>query len=321
MDNPSSNENQSPEIPFNPSRNFYIPTQIEDNNDNTINFNENNSINNSNNNDTLFKCEYCEKTYLSTTALRNHMFNKHNNILASKNIIKQKAGRPRLVADDDNSCYNYMRNKYAKFWAVLKRKKDSNAIINIDGVLNNVFNELYNKYGYLLKNGKNIKSWKEHPWLKLLINSNNCDINNLNIIVNDNNNNKNNFTCDSVLKNYVDYVKEKTNENYLVFIIKFLVLFRECFNNSNNLRITIPLSNNIERSTVISAEQIPEIANEFFTDYLPSKKFFENSLDLNALNEMTELVQHLCYFLHLKNYSTLRLVLISKDNTDIDSKK
>ena len=313
MDKSPIHESLFPKIP-NSNGNYIISTQI---NKNSANFLKNNNINNTNHHDILYKCDFCEKTYWSKTALRNHMFNKHNNMLASKNIIKQKAGRPRLNGNDDNSCYNYMRNKYAKFWAILRRKKDYNVNINMENVINIVFNDLYKKYGYLLNNGENIKSWKEHPWLKLLNISNNNYINNFNIIVN---NNKN-ISCDYVFKMYVDFVKEKTNAKYLVFILKFLVLFRECFNNSKNIRNTIIIKNNIERSTIISSEQIPEIANEFFTDYLPSKNFFENSLDLKSLNEMTDLVQHLCYFLHLKNFTSLRLVLINKNQKLIPKNK
>ena len=260
------------------------------------NFSSNFITNNSNNN--LFKCKFCTKTYLSNTALRNHMFNKH-----TLNIKKLKAGRPRQNVEDNYDIinYNYMRNKYAKFWFILKRKFSGN--INMENVLKTVFENLYIKYGYLLHNGNKIKTYHEHPWLKLLI------------LKNENNNNNNcKITCDIALKNYVFQVKEKTNENYLIFIVKFLVLLRECFNFSKNLIIKTPISSNVERSTIISAEQIPEISNEFFTDFLTKKNFFENSINLNELTEMAELVQHLCYFLHLKDYTSLRLVLINKVN-------
>lgn len=251
-------------------------------------------------NNEKFKCKYCPKVYLSNTALRNHMFNKHSSILDSDNIKRKKAGRPREnKIDYIYSDYNYMRNKYAKFWDMKKRKKKVDCkIINMENVLNKVFNDLYVNYWKLLNNGNKLKSWKEHPWLKLLILPSN--------------NNINNITCDSALKLYVDSIIDKANENYLIFIIKFLVLYRECFNFSKNVRITVPLDKNSERSTVVSPEQIPRLANEFFTDYLKSKNFFENSLDVNALSEMVEVVQNLCYFLQVKNLTSFRLILINK---------
>ena len=279
---------------FQPSYSFQnIPAQTN------INVNiVNNNTNNTNNNNNLFKCKYCTKTYLSNTALRNHMFHKHK-----PNIKKMKAGRPRLYVDDNYDIvnYNYARNKYAKFWYMLKRK--FSGTINMEKVLKAVFDDLYVKYGNLLHNGNKIKTWREHPWLKILIS--NDDINN---------NDSYKISCDTALKNYVYSVKEKTNENYFTFIIKFLVLFRECFNSSKNLIIKTPIANNVERSTIISADQMPEISNEFFTDYLTKKNFFDYSITLNDLTEMTELIQHLCYFLHLKDYTSLRLVLINKDN-------
>ena len=275
--------------PLYTSQNYPIQTNLNVN----VNF-----INNDNNNtNNLFKCEFCTKSYLSNTALRNHMFNKH-----TPNIKKLKAGRPRQNVDEDNYDiinYNYMRNKYAKFWFVQKRK--FSGIINMEKVLNTVFENLYIKYGHLLYNGTKIKNWREHPWLKLLITSNDINID------------KYKISCDFALKDYVNQVKEKTNENYLIFIIKFLVLLRECFNFSKSLLIKKPIVNNVERSTIISADQIPEISNEFFTDFLTKKNFFENSIDLNELTEMTELIQHLCYFLHLKDYTSLKLVLIDKE--------
>ena len=42
-----------------------------------------------------FKCEYCEKSYLSQPALLNHMFNKHPEIIKENKINKRKRGRPK----------------------------------------------------------------------------------------------------------------------------------------------------------------------------------------------------------------------------------
>ena len=84
--------------------------------------------------------------------------------------------------------------------------------------------------------------------------------------------------------------------------------------------INVPLTKNIERSTIISSEQIPELANEFFTDYLKSKNFFENSLGIDDLIEMAEIIQNLCYFLQVKNLTSLRLILINKQMETISEK-
>ena len=288
-ENASKEKNKSQNKPIHP----FTVTQIPENS-NTIN-----------DNTEKFNCKFCSKIYLSNTALRNHMFNKHSSILDSKTIKRKKAGRPREnKMEHFNLDNNYMRNKYAKFWEMKKRKKNLYSVpINMENILNIVFSNLYINYWSLLNNGNKLNSWKEHPFLKLLINPSNNK--------NNDNNNKN-ITCDIALKLYIDSIKDKTNENYLIFIIKFLVLYRECFNFSKNLVINVPLEKNIERSTVISSDQLPKIANEFFTDYLKSKNFFEYSIDLDALIEMSEIVQNLCYFLQVKNLTSLRLILINK---------
>ncbi len=264
-----------------------------------------------NTNEPIFKCEFCTKTYLSKAALRNHMFIKHSDLVASKNIKKLKAGRPRQKSDD---AYSYMVNKYAKFWGIQKRKKDNNnSLINIEKIIKLVYDDLFIKYKLLLNFNDNIKTYKDHPLFKLFINNMNININN--------NVNNSYISYDLALKSYIDDIKEKTNEIYFIFIIKFLVLFRDCFNSSKNIRTIPNIKNGIERSTILSAEQVPELANEFFTDYLAKKNFFEYSLNLNDLTEMTELMQHLCYFLYIKNFTSLRLIFLNKNPKNFNAEK
>ena len=96
-------------------------------------------------------------------------------------------------------------------------------------------------------------------------------------------------------------VHSLTNENYFIFILKFILLFRE----SINLKMIKEKKYSIKEYTSSeSPKLIPDFCNNFFSNYLVENYFGFND---NDIEEFINLVQHFCRWLLKKNYTTLNL--------------
>jgi hypothetical protein len=112
----------------------------------------------------------------------------------------------------------------------------------------------------------------------------------------------------------------KTNKNYFIFSLSIILLLRECINKYKNIELVDKLEiigeqNNIKLpnfTEVSEGEQIPEICNEFLTEFLPSYKYF--GLDfLNNFSEVKNLVQHFCFWLYENNFTSSKLIVNNKN--------
>jgi hypothetical protein len=125
---------------------------------------------------------------------------------------------------------------------------------------------------------------------------------------------KNEKTCDEAFYQYINYVKNLTNKNYFVLVMKFVLLFRECLNISRNKELLNELENGInarrEYSALRNPETVPEICNEFVTDYLENNDYFGINSERDR-NEIIELIQHFCTWLYMNGYTMSRLSLVS----------
>ena len=60
-----------------------------------------------------------------------------------------------------------------------------------------------------------------------------------------------------------------------------------------------------EFTEIFNAEEIPEVCNDFFLDFMEPKRFF----GLNK-EELIELIQNFCYWLYINKYAQSHLTLI-----------
>ena len=101
-------------------------------------------------------------------------------------------------------------------------------------------------------------------------------------------------------------INSKCNKSYFVFAFKFVVLFRECI---NKFKI-----NEIEKSKdyteVYNSDQVPDLCNEFITDFMENADFFGLNSDDNK-NELIEIIQHFCFWLFDNGYTSSRLTLLT----------
>ena len=125
---------------------------------------------------------------------------------------------------------------------------------------------------------------------------------------------KNENTCDEAFYQYINYMKKLTNKNYFTLALKFVILFRECLNISRSKELVSEHENGVnprrEYSALRNAETVPEICNEFVTDFLENNDYFGISTERDR-NEIIELIQHFCTWLYANGYTQSRLSLVS----------
>ena len=109
---------------------------------------------------------------------------------------------------------------------------------------------------------------------------------------------------DEVFAEYVLKMSNYCNPCYFVKVLKFVTLFRECANILNKEKIKGEGKTYTEMS---SAEDIPDISNEFITEFLDPDG---NVFDINK-EEAIDLTQNFCHWLYENNFTCSKLSLIS----------
>lgn len=204
-------------------------------------------------------------------------------------------------------------NQYDNFFNSEKRAKKLNEQIDLDIITDQVFKFLYegdNRDKLYEKKDK-----KEDVFLfKKLIEKEPFDNKDTNAKI----------TCDLAFLEYLKEFKDSTNPNYFELLLKFTVLFRECFNKSKNK--TESESDKIKESTekpvetkptetvkeegdssTLAPDKLPEMCNEFYSEFLDGNNFFGMSNDDKT--EIIEIIQHFCIWLHKKQYTKFKLSL------------
>ena len=252
-----------------------------------------------------YQCPDCDKCYLSGPALTTHRKTKHGYEL---NNDKKIRGRPRKDFASENPTV-VSQNKYNSFFKNDTRKPPSlDQTINdklitleiIQKFLSDAFRHCAKEYPELTEKYENVD---QYPLYKLVIDNWN------------NSRNKNKEPLKKVKSPCVDglfylYLKEfskQTNEDYFFFMVKFAVLFRESINILKKDMVTneIITEHKKEFTEIFNAEEIPEVCNDFFLDFMEPKRFF----GLNK-EELIELIQHFCFWLYTNIYCSSHLTLL-----------
>ena len=217
---------------------------------------------------------------------------------------KKKRGRPKKIFEYSSGNEDII---YKNFFQDFKRKKNQIETFNISNIFNDIFEKLFhNKENNLIK----LKKIEEHPILNSLLNP-----------LDNKKENKNNITCDDIFISYIQYLINKTNKDYFIFSLSIILLLRECINKYKNIELVDKLEiigeeNNIKLpnfTEVSEGEQIPEICNEFLTEFLPSYKYFGLEF-LNNFSEVKNLVQYFCFWLYENNFTSSKLIVNNKNN-------
>lgn len=128
--------------------------------------------------------------------------------------------------------------------------------------------------------------------------------------VDDSATNKKLMKADQVFAEFLNNVAKNVNKNYYKQMIKFIFLYRECYNTYgkkiDNLNIN---KEDNEYCLANNAELVPDISNDFVTIYLESHKTGLKRID------SIEMTQNFCCWLYTKGYTNSKLTLIKENNT------
>lgn len=221
------------------------------------------------------------------------MNTKHQDILKQQNVEKKTRGRPRKYAADARTVYE--KEKYTPFFESEKRKKKEGEKTEEmkQSILEEIFKDVYeiNKGNYEFK--YKYKIAMEHPVIKKIIEKN-YDKN-----------------CDSNFSEYFNYCYDKANLEYIKFLGKFILLFRESINLTKYENLKKESNTDNEAWTASNnSDEVPEHCNAFFSEFLDSNNNSFGFQEDEKL-ELIELVQHFCFWLYKSNYTSSRLSLAS----------
>ena len=249
-----------------------------------------------------FICKSCGKSYLSYPALYTHCKQKHNTC----NTSGRGRGRPKK----ENGESFAERLKYNPLDASYFLKDNRRGTTNFEDFEKSIidaFHILYSRNNFdrnLNKDMKNYNKIQEHPFLgKFLL-----DKHDVNIKIDDEKE-----ISDKVFMDYLNKMSLHVNPNYFTTLIIFVTLFREFVNITELKKKNIKennFNNDVEYTSVNSAEDVPDLSNEFINEFLETdKKLF----DFNK-EDSIDLTQNFCHWMYENNFTSSKLTLISNDN-------
>lgn len=197
--------------------------------------------------------------------------------------------------------------KFKTFFEKGERLFNKSEPLDLDKVLE-IFRNVFTKYNKALLLPID---YEEEPIYTLLknIENNHADLQENN----DNNNNIQTVKTVTGDEAFFEYLKEfytKTNYEYFHFMLKFILMFRQSINklkrqNVNDDTLNIFLDPNEYYTKLNSPECIPDMCNDFIMEFMEPNDYF----GMDTM-ELIEIIQHFCYWLFIKNFTTSRLSLV-----------
>ena len=249
-----------------------------------------------------FKCPECFRTYLSSSALKNHRRMKHNFGIENE---KKGRGRPKKEFLEEEYM-NQTRKDYNNFLEEKKKKKEENvAFIDIKGVFNDMFNSYKND---LFETVENIEKNTFYNLFKENWEKDNKTISNnlekqsyssmlnctpaINIV--------NKPPIDCIFFQYIKYISNIIEKDYVVFIIKFIIIFRQYLNKEKQGLINSEHINEKKKeyTQIYDASVIPDFFNDFLMDFMENRNYFNLDKD-----ELVKIIEYFCFWLFSEGYT------------------
>lgn len=164
--------------------------------------------------------------------------------------------------------------------------------MDITEVINKVFDSIFVKYE--TKCYSHPKHYTENPVLNSLFNNEKLNEGPIKV-------------ADDIFYEYLVMAKAETNQGFFTLMVKFVLLFRECFNYSKN-KLNVNKEEHPEYSAKLSGETLPDLCNEFYTEFLDLNSFFGIDDD-KSQNDIIEIIQHFCIWLYKNSYTKSKLSL------------
>ena len=226
---------------------------------------------------------FCGKSYLSNAALQNHIKTKHPEILASQTI--RGRGRPRKYLPQSNT-----RDKYDTYFDSELRKEEEGKSIDNKHLVQEIYKFIYeNKFSDKLFSKP--KHYKDDKILNNLFFEKKLD-----------NKSKNEKTEEEIFYEYLMEFKDKTNEKYFSFMIKFIILLKEFYFLHEYSKVD---NNKPEENKSFLLENLPDYCNEFYSEFLSKNDFF----GIGENGEIIEIIIHFFTWLFKNEYTKSKLSL------------
>jgi hypothetical protein len=117
---------------------------------------------------------------------------------------------------------------------------------------------------------------------------------------------KNQINCNEAFYEYLNEFKDKTNEKHFKLLLKFVLLFKECYDISKNKDLKEEEKKYF--TDILTPEGLPDLCNEFYGEFMDPNNFFDLNDD-DERNEIIEIIQHFCIWLFKKEYTKSKLSL------------
>ena len=229
--------------------------------------------------------------FISQPGLNYHIKTKHPELVTGQS--KRGRGRPRkypLLENKFETC------RYDGFFHQPHRRIETGTQINIKEIVEKVFDFIY-KGKYTDKLFSHPENYTENFILDNLIKNTKFPIKQ-----------KIEANCDEAFYEYLSAFKNKCNEKYYTLLLKFVLLFRGCYDVHCNRNI--PEDQKKPVTNKITPEKIPELCNEFYGEFLDQNNFFGIE-DEDDRNEIIDIIQHFCVWLFNNDYTKSKLSLAS----------
>ena len=249
-----------------------------------------------------FKCPECFRTYLSSSALKNHRRMKHNFGIENE---KKGRGRPKKEFLEEEYM-NQTRKDYNNFLEEKKKKKEENVdLSDIKGVFNDMFiryrNDLFEEVENIEKNtfyNLFIENWEKDN--KTI--SNNLEKESYSSMLNCSPaiNIVNKPPIDCIFFQYIKYISNIIEKDYVVFIIKFIIIFRQYLNKEKQGLINSEHINEKKKeyTQIYDASVIPDFFNDFLMDFMENRNYFNLDKD-----ELVKIIEYFCFWLFSEGYT------------------
>ena len=249
-----------------------------------------------------FKCPECFRTYLSSSALKNHRRMKHNFGIENE---KKGRGRPKKEFLEEEYM-NQTRKDYNNFLEDKKKKKEENVdLSDIKGVFYDMFiryrNDLFEEVENIEKNtfynlfkenwekdNKTISNNLEKESYSSMLNCSPA----INIV--------NKPPIDCIFFQYIKYISNIIEKDYVVFIIKFIIIFRQYLNKEKQGLINSEHINEKKKeyTQIYDASVIPDFFNDFLMDFMENRNYFNLDKD-----ELVKIIEYFCFWLFSEGYT------------------
>jgi len=234
-----------------------------------------------------YTCNMCGKSYLSYPALYTHIKTKHN---TTGQASTRGRGRPKKDTGDINSIKLLYNPSNFDFF---KHPDRIGETTNLYECMEAVFRDVYQNHEKNFEKFKKYNSRKEHNFYNKVIELSQSPR------PLDGENSK----CDEVFAEYVVKVSKVCGRDFFVKVLKFVTIFRECLNILNRGKTV----GSEDYSEVNTAEDAPDISNDFVTDFLEK---YPDLFDFTK-EDAIDMTQNFCQWMYDNNYTCSRLSLIN----------